>query len=277
MSSVLKIIASSIVYSNLWISAGAVSYAYVASVLLQFDLPLKFIGFIFSTTLFTYNFQRLVKIYLNGQQVISGPRVDWVKKNIFLVTIITASSAFFGFYFGWTYFKPYFMLLFIIGFTSFFYVWKLPFLNQNIRSIPGIKIFVLSATWVIATHVLPNLLFSKDYFSSSSILIFCSAFLFICAISIPFDVRDLNVDDEKLKTLPQVFGIKSSIWLGISFLFLSALLIVLAIGFIPYGLIAAFIVTSVIVYFSNCYSDEMYYSGLVDGTLILLGLFVYFF
>jgi len=272
---ILTIIANSLVYSNFWISAGAVSYAYVASIFLQFELPLQFIGFIFSTTLFTYSFQRLVKIYLSRQQVISGPRVVWVKKHIYLVCTITAISAFFGFYFGWPYFKSYAIFLIIIGFVSFFYVWRLPFLKQNIRSIPGIKIFVLSATWAIATHLLPDLLFSKDYTIAKSTLISLSAFLFIFAISIPFDVRDLNVDDEKLKTIPQILGVKSAIWLGISLLCISGLLIFMATELIPYGLFGAYILTAIIILFSDHNNNDMYYSGLVDGTLILLGLLVY--
>jgi 4-hydroxybenzoate polyprenyltransferase len=49
---------------------------------------------------------------------------------------------------------------------------------------------------------------------------FIQRFFFIAAITIPFDIRDLNFDDKNLKTLPQVIGIQKSKVVGLFFLML---------------------------------------------------------
>ena len=38
-------------------------------------------------------------------------------------------------------------------------------------------------------------------------LIFAQRFLFVVAITLPFDIRDVDFDDATLKTIPQVLGV----------------------------------------------------------------------
>jgi 4-hydroxybenzoate polyprenyltransferase len=54
----------------------------------------------------------------------------------------------------------------------------------------------------------------------NEIMTFIQRFFFIAAITIPFDIRDLNFDDKNLKTLPQVIGIQKSKVVGLFFLML---------------------------------------------------------
>ena len=68
---------------------------------------------------------------------------------------------------------------------------------------------MISIVWTIGTTVLlvleNNLIFSKDV-----ILNIIARFLFVFAITIPFDIRDIKYDTGKLITLPLVFGVKRS-------------------------------------------------------------------
>ena len=269
-------IVDGIVYSNLWISAGAVCFSTVGASVLGYQLSNKFIAFIFCTTLFTYNFQRLVKLKSKNQQPISGPRAEWVQKHLILVYALTIVGSLGGIIFGYNYVKSYAGLLFLVGFFSFFYVWKLPFFKRNVRSIPTIKLFVLSGTWVLATQVLPFLVFSTNSLSFNVALFFLSSLFFMCAISIPFDIRDLVVDDKSLKTVPQIFGVKGSVAIAITMLFLSVLMALYVSENHQIGLLINGVLAGLIIYFSIKNNDELYYSGLTDGTLIFMGVLVYF-
>lgn len=268
MNKVGKAIIETIVYSNIWISIGAVSFALTGAILLKFQLSIQLTIFIFSTTLFTYNFQRLVKVSDSNVQQISGPRADWIKKHLYLVYAITLLGFIGGIITGWAFFIDYYWLFIIVGFFSFFYVWKLPILKANIRSLPAIKIFVLAATWIIATQIIPYLLLSDSALTFNVSLIFIASFFFIISISIPFDIRDIEIDDKKLKTIPQLFGIIQSKWIALFLLCLSTILISFSSTELYYGLIINACITGVIIYKSRVNKNELYYSGVVDGTLI---------
>jgi len=261
----------------LWISICGVSFTYFGASILELDLPWQFFIFIFSVTLFTYNFQRLVKIYLNHTAPISGPREEWIKQNLYLVYFITLLSAGNGLFFGLSFFLKSNWLLFLVGFFSFFYVWKLPFFKRNIRSLPHIKVYILGTTWVMATQILPFILFSTLPFTFFVGLFFLGSFLFVFSISIPFDIRDLNVDDKKLKTIPQILGVKKSKQLAIVSLILSSSLFFLMLGNYQTGILLNTIFTGITIIRSGKYKDELAYSGLIDGMFICLALFWYVF
>ena len=38
---------------------------------------------------------------------------------------------------------------------------------------------------------------------------------FIAGLTIPFDVRDLNIDHEEMKTTPEYMGVVRSLWLAV--------------------------------------------------------------
>ena len=50
-------------------------------------------------------------------------------------------------------------------------------------------------------------------------------FLFIFAITIPFDVRDVNYDASDLATIPQYFGINTARWMALLAIFSSELIL----------------------------------------------------
>lgn len=239
-------------------------------------MPWQFLAFIFSVTLFTYNFQRIVKIKLAHIQPISGDRAVWMEANKYSVYSLTIAGAIVGFVFGWEYFKDYAFTLIAVGALSFFYVWKLPFLKLNLRSIPAFKIFVLGFTWVLATQFLPYKLFAENHLEVNSVLVLFSSFLFIISISIPFDIRDIEVDEKKLRTIPQIVGINNSKWIGIFLLISSAGLLMISIQQFNIGILIGTILTAIIIGYSGKYKSDLFYSGLVDGALIYQ-LFLYYF
>lgn len=93
--------------------------------------------------------------------------------------------------------------------------------NFALRNIPHLKIFIIALVWSFVA-ILPGFM---DLSNSGWYLIFLwlSLYCYVVAISIPFDIRDVFVDKMSLKTLPQRFGVRKSIFLGYFFILLSAI------------------------------------------------------
>jgi 4-hydroxybenzoate polyprenyltransferase len=117
-------------------------------------------------------------------------------------------------------------------------------------------------------------------FSSNVIAHLLSRFLFIFAICIPFDIRDVKYDNIKLKTIPIVFGVSRSKL--ISFISLLFVIIIstfqywnnkLSIGFFV-AISLSCIVSSIFIEKSNGKKSDFYFSFWVESLSILLYLFL---
>ena len=93
-------------------------------------------------------------------------------------------------------------LLFFTG------LYALPVLPQakNLRSLSGLKIFVVALVWSGATVILP-VLAAKHTISWDVCIESFQRFVFVLVLLAPFEIRDLMYDKPELKTLPQRFGV----------------------------------------------------------------------
>ena len=109
----------------------------------------------------------------------------------------------------------------ILALLNFLY--GLPFISQsNLRSVAGIKIFIIAFVWAGTTVLLP--LISTPFLFQEVIVEFLQRFLLVIVLMIPFEIRDLKFDKPELGTLPHVFGIKKTRYTGLILLFLVVLL-----------------------------------------------------
>ncbi|NOQ92055.1 MAG: hypothetical protein GQ552_04975 [Flavobacteriaceae bacterium] len=81
------------------------------------------------------------------------------------------------------------------------------------------KLFLIAITWSAVTVLLP-LKNTEISFSSDVWLIFIQRFLFLFAVTIPFDIRDVDFDNPEIKTIPQTLGTQKSKIIGVLALFL---------------------------------------------------------
>ncbi len=164
-----------------------------------------------------------------------------------------------------------FAMITLISLISFFYVVRLPGLKMNLRDVPGIKIFLISAVWSVACVALP----AGDTFSTLECLMFLSVFLLIFSLAICFDIRDIGVDEPKKRTIPQMVGVSGSKWISTASYLASVLCIVLInTCWWPAQLIsAAFFIP--LIWYSGRKRNEFYFVLLLDGILIVQPL-VYF-
>lgn len=95
--------------------------------------------------------------------------------------------------------------------------------RRNLRSIFGIKIFIIALVWAGVTVVLPvadagNVIFTD------LLLEFVQRFLLVLVWILPFEIRDLKYDLEQLGTIPQRIGITPTKVLGLVLLSMVVLL-----------------------------------------------------
>lgn len=75
---------------------------------------------------------------------------------------------------------------------------------SKFREISGLKIFVIAFVWASSIVFVP--LVDSGIGIGGYVHLFISVFLFVLAISIPFDLRDIKTDSSSLGTFPQKYG-----------------------------------------------------------------------
>ena len=86
-------------------------------------------------------------------------------------------------------------LLVILSLLSISYA--LPIKNKKLRDFPYLKIYIISFVWSASIVFLPIINVGKEI-SYTYILYFIIFFLYVMAITIPFDVRDYLRDSSKM-------------------------------------------------------------------------------
>jgi len=234
---------------------------------------------VFSFTFFTYNGQRLYRL---NQKILQpenlGERLLWIIRHKTILTIFTALSGFIGLL--CTFFiNPYcFLILIPMGGLSIFYVIPIiPFYKKSpsLRDIPYLKIIVIGITWAIAIVWLPMVDIKFHIGMNPSTLLFSilQVFFFVFAITIPFDVRDIKFDKlNHLKTIPRLIGIKGSVIFSEIILIGSIFLLynLPVVGAYFYPLLIGHVITMLIIAFTNEKRNEIFFAGLVEGTVFIL-------
>jgi len=173
------------------------------------------------------------------------------------------------------------ILLIFLSIISFFYsipIFTIGEQKFSLRNIPGLKQFLITLVWTMSTVLLPILeaqhYHLTDINMRDTTILIAKRFLFIGALTVPFDIRDLFEDRQSgLKTVPVVWGEKNA------YLFCQVLLagyVVLLFIFRNNGFnhdfwaltICAFL-AGWLIFKSKWEKNEYYYFFLIDGVLIL--------
>ncbi|MEX2363528.1 MAG: hypothetical protein WD597_07885, partial [Balneolaceae bacterium] len=123
----------------------------------------------------------------------------------------------------------------------------------NLRSLKGAKIFVIALVWAGSTVILP-LMEIQNLFMRDAVLEFIQRFLFVIALMLPFEIRDLKYDLSELKTIPQSIGISRTRWFGAGLMILILMLQMVKIASTDRQLIALFsisVITTFMIFISR--------------------------
>lgn len=150
---------------------------------------------------------------------------------------------------------------------------------KGLRKTRGLKVFVIAFVWALVTLGAP-LLDRPDYqYSSHHVWLLLQRFLFIVAITIPFDIRDLQKDlKSRVFTLPQKLGIRNTRILIAVLLFFLLILdwyIFQWPGVLPYWLALAY--PFILLLYLNSKKGDLYFSFLWDGAIMVQSLLILFY
>jgi len=269
-----------LLFSNIFMSLCAVAQGLVTFYLINARPVMPVLVLLFTSTLGIYNFCILIiKVKNPGESPYR--RVRWFYRHYRLMVTFTIVSV--------LSLVPLFflmsvesrILLIFLSVLSFFY--GIPMFTMGgqkfgLRNIPGLKQLLITLVWTMSTVLLPVLEAQHGHLAGASMrdltILIAKRFMFIAALTVPFDIRDLFQDKQSgLKTVPTVWGEKNA------YLFCQLLLagyIVLLFLFENNGLNSDFwaltltaLLTGWLIFKSSREKNEYYYFFYLDGVLIL--------
>jgi len=118
--------------------------------------------------------------------------------------------------------KSTYLLIAPLSLVSLMYVIKLSD-KTPLRQLPFLKIFLIALAWAVSAVLLSALSVNRSI-DLQLLAFFLALFSFMIAEILPFDIRDMQTDQQTdLLTIPNYLGVKSSIWIAMACLLLSNL------------------------------------------------------
>lgn len=269
-----------LLFSNVFMALCAVAQGLVTFHIIGSQPSYPVLALLFASTLGLYNFCILI-IRPKNPQASSYRRVRWFFGHHRLMVMLTIAAllALIPLFFLLS--NPSKILLLCLAALSFGY--GLPLFSNSgrktgLRNVPGLKALLITLVWTLSCVLLPILearyTLNIAVSNSNTAIILAKRFLFIAALTVPFDIRDLFQDRiAGLKTIPVTFGEKKA-YIVCQFLLAGhiALLFLLrnyrlTSDFIALTLVA--ILTGWLIFKSTWKRDEYYYFFYLDGVLIL--------
>lgn len=283
MSTIFRRLTDFFIFSNLFIAIAAV----LMTVEAQIQLGMRpnwhpYLFLILFATLFEYNSHKFVAVFFYKHALLEN-KFSWIARNLKLFYFIVFASVA-GFIVAACFAKwEVLFALFPLGALTVLYsfpVYKKGVKIFRLREVPLLKIFIISLVWAATCIVLPLVQAGLTVKAADLALLIFERFLFIFAITVPFDIRDMESDRRsELKTLPLLIGERKAIWSANAAILLFTVLTAFHyIGLGQYKYFAAFFISGISTfYFLNSKKIgawKHYHYGVLDGTMALQGLLV---
>lgn len=269
-----------ILYSNIFIALCAVAMANASLLLLQKEFSLLINIILFFGTLSAYNLCSFYELEAYSE------KFSFIKKNKYLM------QGFFGislvFLLGTLFWISFNQLIFLIhlAIISLFYTVpiiiskgiKTVFYLPAWRNIPFLKVFLIAYVWASATVVFPALGKELIMLNQQILLLFLERFLFILAITLPFDVRDYSLDKKiNLLTFATWRTKRFAKIIAILFALFALILSFYNLFFFQNPVILlTYIFVFLLIILSNEKRPEWFFTALLDGTMLLPFLLLFF-
>ncbi len=247
------------VYANLFVSLCAAGLAAATFAWANQSPDPAILVFVFCATLAVYCLDRVIGS--NEDQISQTDRLRWIANHQDVLKVVAgfgliglAASAFFlptDRLFG----------LGIMAVVTGLY--SMPILPQHkrLKDVPGLKIFFIAGVWAFATVWLPLGELNWAWLASRA--------AFICAITIPFDLRDVARDAASgIKTIPHIIGMPASKGLSVLLLVVAFLL---GTGRIEVTVVHAVSIAyaAVVVLSTNENRADFFYAVIVEGAMLV--------
>lgn len=264
-----------ILYSNLFIALGALCMVWqVEWIMGVFDPYSRLAWFMFFSTLFVYAMHRIVGFTIIEKKL-ENRRIQVIRKFQLHIIIYAIISALAGLYLAFQLRWETLLSLLIPTTVSILYIVPIFGRGKRLRDLPFVKLFAIGIVWVCALVVTP-LIDLEVQLQLDHYLLMIEKLFFIIGITIPFDIRDIEVDRlYKIDTLPLHLGVTRSIRIATVLLLLASSLVgfLLIRGFYnpadTIALVLSYILTLLAVSRANRKRHDYYFAGVLDGTIIM--------
>jgi len=234
---------------------------------------------VFFSTLLIYNFHRVSALFSNF--VFSFPNLFIRLKKFPLSTKIMSITGIAGILCS-SWFLSITTLLTLVPVALITFAYSVPVVKvkgkrKRLREVFIVKITSLSLVWCLSTVTLPMIDSGISITSHSSLAIFAERFLFMFAICVPFEIRDIEVEKKWCNvTLPILIGVNRSKQIGLLALLIFIMLVYFQFGssaehinaFVIPQFISA-LVAGLLLVFSTWHRNNYYFRIFVDGTMQL--------
>lgn len=267
-----------LVYGNIWIALGASLMSIMHFQWTNGVIDWTYIFTLFGASVFLYAIHR--KVGLDENSRLYDIRFDDFIKMSKESDILGIAGFIITLVFG--VFLPFEMVIWFAPaiVLSTLYVMPLGKKKLRLRDYGIIKIPVQSLIWAWLIVIIPQVLSSNEL-SGSVWLIFFEKFLFLFAITIPFDIRDMKVDSAQgVKTIPQIIGKRNALLAS----YLMITLCIVIVFFLYFqntydqtffaGLVLSYLTTLFLLLKSKNREKDYWFSFLLDGTLVVQPLWV---
>ncbi|MFD2551842.1 hypothetical protein ACFSQP_08440 [Bizionia sediminis] len=198
--------------SSVHVALSAASLTWVSY--LNYGIPASkaVLFFVFFATIVGYNFVKFFGLAKFHHRSLS--------RGLKSIQLLTVCAIVFGGYFAFQ--LKWASLLYFFGFGMVTFLYASPFIpvkttvyyQQNLRNLSGIKIYVIALVWMGVTVFVP--LVTAPVALEFAVFWAClQRFVFVLALMLPFEMRDMQYDSLKLATIPQKIGIKNTKIMGI--------------------------------------------------------------
>ncbi|ULC60189.1 hypothetical protein MBM09_04180 [Flaviramulus sp. BrNp1-15] len=274
---VFKKLLSFYIHSSIHVALSVYSLTWIT--LIEYGLPYdeNVLYFIFYASITGYNFVK----YFGVAKFHHRSLTNWLK----IIQIFSFFSFVLMCYYAFQLSTK--TLYYIVSFGVITFLYAIPFLpkrlfvdsKHNLRSIGGLKIYLIALVWSGVTVFLP--LIENNYsINDDVILTGIQRFIFIIVLMLPFEIRDLSYDSLKLSTVPQKIGVKQTKGVGMLLLLIFFFLEFFKneISEVTIGILLLITILTLLFLIFSKVNQGKYYSALwVEGLPIVWLLLVLYF
>jgi hypothetical protein len=184
--------------SSLHVSLAVVAFTLITFFENDLKINLDLLFFVFFATLTGYNFVKYAGVAKLHHQSLT--------RNLRIIQIFSLLC------FGGVLFFAFRLELSVLIATGvlglFTVLYALPVFGEgkSLRSLPGIKIFIIAVVWAGSTVILP-LIAAEKVLNIELLVDFLQRLMLVIVLTLPFEIRDLEYDNESLGTIPQKLGV----------------------------------------------------------------------
>jgi len=179
----------------------------VTCITLNIPVDAHLCGFLFFGSIACYNFVKY-GVEVEKYILVADPHHKPIQWASFVALVVALYHLYF------LSVPVYIAIAVLVGLTGLYAIPVLPH-TKNLRSLGGLKIFVVALVWAGATVLLPVIAAGQSI-SWDVRVETLQRFLLVLILLVPFEIRDLAYDSPELKTLPQRFGVTGTKIIGAS-------------------------------------------------------------